>query len=241
MDFVGKVVFAIIENSSLWEFIMVFVVLYIFLKPGLLERITKLKLGDLEVELGELKKQVAKGTEKIEDLESELENEKRQFEELINSFDASDTLDNLTSVRQAIRAQAANLEDLSTLKAMLTKDASPEQLYAAAVSVRERRPVTLFMDTINLLGQLADDKDLHGFRLNTVWMLTSAVHKMLISMVKDGVKPMATQTQLQQAVSVLNRLNVHPRVLTDRPDKPMKGIRGPVKYSLDWIEKIKTE
>ena len=35
----------------------------------------------------------------------------------------------------------------------------------------------------------------------------------------------------------LKKLEQNLRVLTDRPDDPMKGIRGPAKHSLRWVEK----
>lgn len=228
----------ILKNTSLWEVIMLLVVIYLLFRPDLINRITKFKVGDFEVELSELKKEIAKGNEKITELETELEHEKRQFEELLDSFDANVPLSELKSIRQSIKAQARNLDEEESLKKYLKKTATHEELYAAAVGIREKRPVSLFPDLIGLLDDLSTQKDLGGYRLNTIWTLTSAVHKILISIVRDGVKPTPSKEQLSKCENMLKRLDNNPRVLADRPDKPMKGIKGPIKYSLDWLKKL---
>jgi hypothetical protein len=91
---------------------------------------------------------------------------------------------------------------------------------------------------IALLDELSQQKDLGGYRLNTIWTLISAVHKILISAVRDGVKPTPSNEQLIKCKNVLERLDNHPKVVADRPDNPMKGIKGPIKYSLDWVKKL---
>jgi len=228
----------ILKNTSLWEVVMLLVVIYLLFRPDLINRITKFKVGDFELELSELKKEVAKGTEKIAELETELEHEKRQFEELLDSFDANVPLSELKSIRQSIKAQARNLSEEESLRKHLKKTATPEELYAAAVGIREKRDVSLFPDLIALLDDLSQQKDLGGYRLNTIWTLASAVHKILISVVRDDLKPAPSNDQLIKCKNVLDRLDNHPRVLADRPDKPMKGIKGPIKYSLDWVKKL---
>lgn len=234
-----NIITEILKNTSLWEVIVLIIVLYLMLRPKLINRITRFKVGDFEVELSELKKEVKKGTEKILELESELEYEKRQFEDLLESFDANAPLNELSSVRQTIIAQAKSISEDEVFKKYLNKNAKPEELYAAAVGIREKRIVNLLPDIISLLDQLADDKKLGGFRLNTIWTLTSAIHKILISCVRDNVGTIPSIELLEKSEYVLKKLSNNPRVLLDRPDNPMRGIRGPIKYSLDWITKAK--
>jgi len=50
-------------------------------------RISKIKLGDFEVQLDTLREEIQKGTDKIAELESEVENDRRLFEDILNSFD----------------------------------------------------------------------------------------------------------------------------------------------------------
>ncbi|WP_156152368.1 hypothetical protein [Flammeovirga sp. OC4] len=230
----------ILKNTSLWEVVMLLVVVYLLFRPDLINRITKFKIGDFELELSEMKKEIAKGNEMIIELETELENEKRQFEELLDSFDANVPLSNLKSIRQSIKAQARNLDEEEFLSKYLNESATPEELYAAAVGIREKRPVSLFPNLIDILDNLSKQEDLGGYRLNTIWTLTSAIHKILISIVRDGVKPIPSKEQLNKCKVMLKRLDNNPRVLADRPDKPMKGIKGPVKYSLDWLKKLES-
>jgi hypothetical protein len=44
---------------------------------------------------------------------------------------------------------------------------------------------------------------------------------------------------LEESEKALKKLSRNPKVLLDRPDDPMRGIRGPIKYSLNWITKAK--
>lgn len=234
MDIVSE----ILKNTSLWEVVMLLIVIYLLFRPDLINRITKLEVGKFKVELSELKKEVVKGNEKISELEFELEHERRQFEELLDSFNPNTSLNKLKEIRQSIKSQARNLSEEDSLRKYLKKTAKPEELYAAAVGVRETRSVRLFPDLVALIDDLSLLKDLGGYRLNTIWTLTSAVHKILISIVRDGVRPIPSKDLLNKCESALRRLDNNPRVIGDRPDKPMKGIKGPIKYSLDWLEKL---
>jgi len=234
-----QILYKIIENVSLWEVVLLLIVIYLMFRPDLINRISKFKVGDFEIELSELKREIQEGNEKIIELESELENEKRQFEELMDNFDANAPLSQLANIRQTIKAQARNVSEDDIFKKHLKKSAKPEELYTVAVGIREKRPVNLLPDIVSFLDDLAGDPILGGFRLNTVWTLTSAVHKILISCVKDGVEPFPSMDLLDKSEKALKKLDRNPKVLLDRPDDPMRGIRGPIKYSLNWITKAK--
>ena len=227
----------ILKNTSLWEIMALIIVIYVLFNPSLLKTITKLKVGDLEIELNALKEQVKKGEEHINELEAELENERRLFEDLIDNFDPDTPLKELSKVRQSIKTQAKNLEEIDFLKKSLTMTTPSEELYIAAVSIRERRPTALIPDLINFLEELSEDKSLGDFRLNTIWTLTSALHLSLLSAIRDNVPPMPNSKVLLHAKRVLDKLEKNPRVQNDRPDNPMKGIRGPIKHCKTWIEK----
>jgi hypothetical protein len=155
----------IIENVSLWEVVLLLVVIYLMLRPDLINRISKFKVFDFEIELSELKKEIQEGNEKIIELESELENEKRQFEELMDNFDANAPLSQLVTVRQRIQAQARNISEDDIFKKHLKKSAKPEELYAVAVGIREKRPVSLLPEVVSFLDDLAGDPTLGGFSI----------------------------------------------------------------------------
>lgn len=234
-----QIIEKILSNTSLWEVVALIIVLYLLFRPDIINRVTKFKIGDFEMELSEIKKEIKEGKVRISELEEEIENERRQFEELLNKFDANAPLNELAAIRQTIKSQSRNISDAEVFKKLLSVNSTPEQLYAAAVGIREKRPVELLPDVISLLDELAKDKDLGGFRLNTIWTLTSAVHKMLISCVSNGASPFPTNEILTKAAETLKRLEKHSSVIRDRPDDPMKGIRGPIKHSLTWIQKAK--
>lgn len=235
MEIVNKIV----ENTSLWEVVALIIVIYLIFRPDLINRITKFKVGDFEFELSELKKEIEIGKDKINELQEELESEKRLFEEVLNKFDANADLNELTSIRQIAKSQSRNISDLNLLKKLLNKSSTPEELYLAAVGIREKRPPELLPDIIVLLDDLCNDKNLGSFRLNTIWTLTSAVHKILIACVRDGQKPFPSVDVLNKIEITLNKLEKHPKVLADRPDDPTKGIRGPINHSLNWLQKAR--
>lgn len=227
----------ILDNSSLWEVTVLVVVLYFLFQPSLLKTITRLKIGDLEIELNALKEQVTKGEEHISELEAELENERRLFEDLIDNFDPNAPVQELAIIRKAIKTNAKNLEEIESLKKYLTLESKPEDLYVAAVAIRERRPTALIPDIVDFLDKLAVEKNLGGYRLNTVWTLTSALHLTLLSAIRDNVPPQPDADTLLKAERMLDVLERNPRVQEDRPDNPVKGIRGPIKHCRSWIKK----
>ncbi|MCA6061285.1 hypothetical protein HUF18_16005 [Thalassolituus sp. ST750PaO-4] len=228
---------AILRQSSLWEITLLAVLIYLFIQPDFRKRITKIKLGNFELELQELKDQVQKGQEKIQELEEEVENERRFFEDFLEDFDPNTPISELAKVRQSIRSQAKNLTELESLKSLLNLQSSAEELYFTAVALREKRPVSLLPDLISFLQELSADKNLGGYRLNTIWTLTSALHLTLIACIRDKVGPMPDKEILEQAQRTLNALEQNPRVQQDRPDNPSKGIRGPLKHALTWVGK----
>lgn len=229
----------ILDNTSLWEVIALIIVIYLLFRPDIINRITKFKIGDFEMELNEIKKELIKEKEKISELEDEIENEKRQFQELILRFDANASLNELSSVRQILRSQSRNNADLEVYKNLLSINSTAEELYATAVSIREKRPAELLPDVVSLLCDLNNSGNLGGFRLNIIWTLVSSVHKILISCVRDGLEPFPSKDTLDKAEITLKKLETHPKVLSDRPDDPLKGIRGPIKHSITWIKKAR--
>ncbi|RXR34856.1 hypothetical protein EQG68_02805 [Flavobacterium piscinae] len=234
-----EIISNISKNTSLWEIVALLVVIYLICRPNLINRITKFKVGDFELEISELKKEIENGKEKINELQEEIESEKRLFEEVLNKFDANDSLDNLASIRQIVKSESRNSSDINSFKKALSKNASPEELYAVAVGIREKRPLEILPDLISLLDELTEDKNLGGYRLNTIWTLTSSVHKILIACIRDGQKPFPSIELLNNIETTLKKLEKHPKVQADRPDDPSKGIRGPIKHSLSWLQKAR--
>lgn len=227
----------IIENVDLWEVILLLVVIWLGRHPEYLKLIQSIKIGDLEIKIKQLEEEVSSSKDEIHVLEQELENSRRLFGDLLEGFDAHSTVSELARSRELLKANARTISDLKELSTFLKPDASPEELYAAAVTLRERRPTELFDDVVECLDRLSAANDLGGVRLNTIWTLTSALHLMLIAAVRDGASPQIPASSLHNAKAMLNRLEQNPRIQTDQPDKPEKGVRGPIKHAQFWIKK----
>lgn len=231
----------VLENVHLWEITLLIVVILVGRHPEHLRLVQSIKVGDMEIKLKQLEQQLSTGQavmqEQIQELEQELEGDKRLFGDLIQGFDVNSPLQELAKTKDLLKANARTLSDFEGLGNYLEQDASAEELFAAAVTLRERRPTQLFDKLIQCLNRLASNENLLGIRLNTVWTLTSAVHLMLISAIRDGAQPSISPSSLQEAKRVLSKLEQHPRVQADRPDRPEKGIRGPIKHAFAWIEK----
>lgn len=229
-----------LENISIWPVLVVGGVWWVARNPGLFERlpdyISRLKIGSVEVDLREVKAQLAETKQQVSELENELEREETRYGELLHGFDANAPAADLAKTREALKAMAPVLDDLAPVRKGLLPGAKPEEVYAAAEIARARRDVALFDDLVACLDRLAVHPNLDGIRLYTVWTLTSALHRTLIADIKHGGAQL-TRTQLEQAQQMLNRLSRNPRVLTDHPGEPLKGVSGPVKWAEDWIRK----
>lgn len=115
--------------------------------------------------------------------------------------------------------------------------ASASQLYTSAEITRTLRDPQFSDPLVACLNRLADDDDLQGVRLHTVWALTSALHKILVAEFLHKSTSSLTAKQLRTAQAMLGKLVINPRILNDRPDDPQKGVRGPAKWPANWIEK----
>ena len=231
----------VLENLSIWPVLILAGLWWLIRHPEWLKKvpeyISKFKIGGLEVELRQLKEKLEETNRQVETLENELEREQSRFQELLSDFDPHAPVSELARTREALKAMAPGLADLSIVRSGLGEDASAEEIYAAAEIARSKRDVALFDDLVACLDRLARQDDLGGVRLHTVWTLTSALHKTLLSDVKHGEQPRLSARQLQAAKAMLERLVRNPRVLQDRPDAPLNGVRGPAKWAGDWIEK----
>ncbi len=225
----------ILKNTSPWEILLFGVVIYFLANPDLRSRIKKIKFGDFELELEALKSEVKRGKEKIAELAEEVEGDRRLFEDILASFDPDAPVRELATARQAIKAKARTLSEVESLRGYLSLDSKAEELFAAAVTIREIRPVQLLPDLVEFLDQVASKSDLGGFRLNTIWTLTSALHLTLIASIRDGIDPKPNKESLLRAKQMLSKLIENPSVQRDRPDNPAKGIRGPARHAQNWV------
>lgn len=227
----------ILENMSLWPLVAVTVLVWLSRQKELLTRLTKVSFGGFEFQLQELKDALAVSKLEIKALENDLEQERNRFEELLTNFDPHAETGELRTTREMLVANARSLENLAILHEFLSVKASPEQLFAAATTLRERRPTQFFGDLVSCLERLASDPELHGIRLNTVWALTSALHRILIAAIRDRIQPAIHTDDLKRAAKMLAKLENNPRVQSDRPDNPAKGIRGPIELARKWIDR----
>lgn len=220
----------LMENLSAWPILAAIILIWLAKNREFLNRISGFRVGDFEVKLQTMEQQ-------IEELQNELSLQEQLYFDKIEDVNTVASVKDLKEVRASLKATSHGIEDLSKLKHLLRDGAKPEEIYGAAVALRERPSVLLFDAAIKCLSNLAQHRSLKGVRLNFVWTLTSAVHKILIVDIKHTTKPSLTKAQLLEAKEVLRQLEQNSSVQNDRPDNPKKGIRGPISYSLNWIEK----
>ena len=228
----------IVENVSLWPILGVAVVWWAMRHPDILQRVHEIVLpGGTRIVLKRLEEKVERQAEDIKILETELALERDNLQKLSESFEAGAPLLDLGSVREKIKSISGQIKNKSELKRYLTKDASPEEIYIAAVILRESRPIELLEPLLDCLDRLAGSETLAGIRLNTVWTLTSALHRILIASIRDKVGLPLTEAQLRRTQEVLNKLERNSRVQLDSPLNPEHGVRGPINNALKWVEK----
>lgn len=217
--------------DHLWLAVPLALMLYIFFRPSVLRYVSRVKFGDFELELASLK-------EELKDTKQKLVESRSEVRALIDKLDASGTVRELRDASQGIKTRAAHLsvDDLTEGLAGLEPGASPAAVHAAAVIARKRADPAALPALIACLDRLGSAADLGGIRLNTVWHLTSAVHLTLVAIYKNGAVPRPDRAFLLRAKAVVEQLVAHPRVVQDRPEDPKKGVRGPARHALSWIE-----
>ncbi|RKR00348.1 KAP family P-loop NTPase fold protein [Maricaulis maris] len=126
--------------------------------------------------------------------------------------------------------------DYDDLRHALAAGASNAELFDAATILRRDRPAELVPDIVQSLDRIARHEKLGGYRMGTVVTLTSALHRILIAIVRDSVSPAPSRTRAEQALAMLDRLEAHPRIRGDRPEEKDGGVRGPLRHARKWLE-----
>jgi hypothetical protein len=225
-------------DNLIWPSFALGACIWLARHPEVIARITTLDVFGVKLTLGELKKTVDANAQRIAELEEDVESGKRIYNDLLAEVQVNTAgSEALSDARRVIKTEARAVTDFDRTAKILKGDGSLDELYGAAVLVRERLPLDLFPAVLDCLDRLAKDPKLGGARLNTVWMLTSAAHRMLIASVRDGGIPSISREDLTRAANVLGALGRNKSVLEDRPDKPEKGIRGPLKHARTWVAK----
>jgi hypothetical protein len=201
--------------------------------------VAELKFGDINVKLRDLQQKVTETQTEVEILSNELQAERERYSSILQGMNPHAPVAEMESARQAIKALAPGMTDLGHVLAGLEPGATDEAFYGAAEVIRAKRDVKTFDKVVACLDRLAGSPHLESYRLHAVWTLTSALHKLIMDDAKSGQKALLTSQQLSRAAAMLKRLAENPRVENDRPDDPDRGIRGPIRWSLSWIEQAR--
>ncbi|TYC67778.1 hypothetical protein FMN63_17180 [Stappia sp. BW2] len=232
----------IMDYFPIWFIALAAFVVWLVRNPHYLTTLSKhvssAKIGDLEVQFREVKEEIKAARQQVEELQNDVLNQNAaRLEQILEGFDTHASIRDLADTREAIKAIAPDLDDLSFVEEALRNYKNPKELYAAAEIARARRSPALFDDIVVCLDEVARAPDLKGIRLYTVWTLTKALHMTLVADIKHSPRPVLTRKQLLAADEMLNRLIANDRVQLDRTDDPTKGVQGPAKWSKDWIAK----
>ena len=234
---VFKYVELILGYMPIWAVILIGFIVYLVRNPNVIKSIpdlvSKAKIGDFEIELREVKTELAQTKAQVVDLKEE----NKSLRSLFTSFDADASVSDLGAVRQELKDAAGSIDDISIVYSGLAQDADKEEVYASAVILRKRRDIAAFDELVSAIDRIGSHKRLEGLRFLTVWTLASALHKTTISAVRDQPIPKVSEEQLTEASKAIQRLADNPHVQNDRPDDPDKGIRGPCRHALTWIDK----
>ncbi|WP_156907436.1 hypothetical protein [Thalassobaculum salexigens] len=227
----------IVETIVSWQVLALLVLYYLSRNPKLIERIVSLDVGGFKVELREIKEELEANRQEVEELSAEIANEREIFTETLANVNEHASMRELTEVRERLRAQAQTLDDPEYIRSLLTGQDRPADVYGAGIAIRANPRPEFLRPAIDCLDRLSQSDNLKSVRLNFVWTLTKAVHQILVTDLKHSPKPRLAREDLEHAQAVLDRLAKNPRVLRDRPENPSKGVRGPIKWSLQWISR----
>ncbi len=195
-------------------------------------RVDSVEIGQLKMKL----RQVEQNLQETKESLVQIEEENARLSALYSAYDPHAPVEELESTRQELKAVAGRIQDMSQVLQGLRRGADPADVYAAAEILRTRRDPATFPDLAAALDRIASSPELEGLRYHTVWTLASAAHRILISAIRHSPVPKLDSKQLEAGRAALEKLCANPHVQHDRPDDPMKGIRGPATHALKWIE-----
>lgn len=226
-----------LEYIPIWAILLIIFVIILRRNPNILTSIPKYisnaKIGEFEIELREVKQTLAETQAQV----IEMEAENTRLRDLYKAFDPHLPVHELEPVRQNLKDVAKSIDDLSIVFSGLAFGAEPGEVYASAEILRERRDVAAFGKLVEAVDRIGSHEKLEGLRYHTVWTLASAIHKTVLSAVRNHHIPKLTHEQLSHAKAAIEKLRDNPHVQNDSPESPDSGIRGPCRYALDWIDR----
>jgi hypothetical protein len=219
--------------DHLWLLFPFAALIYLWRHPEILRSVTRLRIGDFEVQLEHIQKELQATKEATQQLAESNSNIAR----LIEGLDINAPVAELREASRALKAQASHLDgaELEQGLAGLKPGADPAALHASAVVARKRTDPASLPQLMDRLDSIASSPTLDGIRLNTVWMLASAAHLTLVAIYKHQAEPQPDRALLERARTVFDKLIANPMVQGDRPDDPSKGVRGPAEKALRYI------
>lgn len=226
-----------LDYIPIWAVLAAGILIYLYRNPQIWSQIPKYvanaKFGDFQIELREVKEKLAETEAQV----AELEAENAELRGLYNTFDPHAPVSELQAVRQNLKDVAGTIGDLSVVYPGLAEGAEADEVYAAAEILRERRDPAAFDALVEAVDRIASHEHLEGLRYHTVWTLASAVHKTVLSAVRNKQSPSLTVDQLHRARAAIVKLRDNPHVQDDMPNAPEAGIRGPCGYAITWIDR----
>lgn len=236
-EYLFKYVELLLNYIPIWFVVLVGLAIYLIRNPKILkkipENISKAKFGDVEIELREVKTKLAAAKAEMVGLEAE----NLKLRSLYKPFDVNASVSDLAPARQQLKDIAGSLKEISVVFPGLAKGASKDEAFASAVILRKRQDIAAFDELVSAIDRISSDPKLEGLRYNTVWTLSSALHGTLIAAIRDHEVPKVSADQLKNAKIALTKMAENSHVQKDRPDEPDKGIRGPCRRALSWVEK----
>jgi hypothetical protein len=195
--------------------ILALVVIWLFLRqPELVGRITNLDFFGFKVQLADIKQQIASTNQKLAEVDGKLSTLQESYLKQADTIPIHAPAQDLDSVATLLKNEARTLENIDFAARLLSLDAEPGHVLAAAAAIQVRPEPKFFAPLTDFLCKLAATSNLNGIRMKIVYRLVMGLQNIARADNARGEK-LVDDAQRNQASNALTHLKNHPLCQAD--------------------------
>lgn len=196
------------------QVIVAIIILIILRKPEIVARVTNLDFFGFKVQLADIKQQIAATSQKLNEVDGKLSALQEGYLRRADAIPIDAAARSLDNIARLLKSEARTLENIDFAVRLLTLEAEPGHVLAAAAAIQVRPEPKFFVPLVDFISKLAGTANLNGIRMKIVYRLVMGLQNITRA---DNARQehVITDAQRAQASEALVRLKNHPLCQAD--------------------------